>query len=80
MTKNNFHYELVFKSTQERKKIVMTSPVQMSIVNSKSKMASVIPSIYNKNDLPKPTDSRIDIITSKPKYVAAMQFGGFASD
>ena len=58
----------------------MTSPVRMSIDNSKSTMAFVIPSIYNKNNLPKPNDSSIDIITSKPDYAAAIQFGGFASD
>ena len=79
MTKNNFNYELVFKSIYN-KKIAMTSPVRMSIDNSKSTMAFVIPSIYNKNNLPKPNDSSIDIITSEPDYAAAIQFGGFASD
>ena len=52
----------------------------MSIDNSKSTMAFVNPSMYNKNNLPKPNDSSIDIITSKPEYVAATKFGGFASD
>ena len=54
MTKNNFNYELVFKSIYN-KKIAMTSTVRMSIDSKKSKIAFIIPSIYNKNNYRNPT-------------------------
>jgi hypothetical protein len=70
----------IFGGNSEKKQIAMTSPVHMSIDDTKSTMAFVLPAAYNQNNLPKPNDSSIDIMTSEPEYVAVIQFGGFANN
>ena len=70
----------IFGGNSDKKQIAMTSPVHMDISDTKSTMAFVLPSAYNQTHLPKPNDSSISIINSEPEYVAAIQFGGFASN
>lgn len=69
----------IFGGNSEKKQIAMTSPVHLEISDSISTMAFVLPSAYNKDNLPKPNEAGITIKTSEPEYVAAIQFGGFAS-
>ncbi|MFZ4545812.1 MAG: SOUL family heme-binding protein, partial [Bacteroidales bacterium] len=40
----------------------------------------VMPAGYNQANLPKPNDSGVNIKTTGEEYVAALRFGGFASD
>jgi hypothetical protein len=70
----------IFGGNSEKKQIAMTSPVHMDIGDAKSTMAFVLPSTYNKTNLPTPNDSSISIVTSEPEYVAVIQFAGFASN
>lgn len=70
----------IFGGNSEKKQIAMTTPVHMDIGDAKSTMAFVLPSTYNETNLPTPNDSSISIITSKPEYVAVIQFAGFASN
>lgn len=70
----------IFGGNNEKKQIAMTSPVRMEISENKSTMAFVLPAAYNQNNVPKPEDLGIDIITSEPEYVAVIQFGGFSSN
>jgi hypothetical protein len=70
----------IFGGNEAKQQIAMTSPVHMDINDAKSSMSFVMPSTYNKENLPKPTDSRIIIQTTTDEYVAAIKFGGFASD
>lgn len=58
----------------------MTSPVHMDFNESSSTMSFVMPSAYKKSDLPKPNDSSITIHESPDEYIAAIRFGGFASE
>ena len=58
----------------------MTSPVHMDIGDSASSMSFVMPSNYNKDNLPLPNNSDVTIKTSDEEYVAAIRFGGFASN
>jgi len=69
----------IFGGNNEKKQIAMTSPVHMNISDTGSSMAFVLPSTYNKSNLPKPNDPGISIITSEPEYVAVIQFAGFAN-
>lgn len=69
----------IFGGNSENKQIAMTSPVHMEIENTKSTMSFVLPSGFNKFNLPRPNDSTISIVTSEPEYVAVIQFSGFAS-
>jgi len=69
----------IFGGNKENKKIAMTSPVHMEISDTVSSMSFVMPTNYNKDNLPQPNNSEIKIKVSEPEYVAALQFGGFAT-
>jgi len=69
----------IFGGNKENKRIAMTSPVHMEISDTVSSMSFVMPTNYNKDNLPQPNNSEIKIKVSEPEYVAALQFGGFAT-
>ena len=70
----------IFGGNQSKKNIAMTTPVYMDINNSQSSMSFVMPSEFSKDNLPKPDNADIKIETTAKEYVAAIQFGGYASD
>ncbi len=70
----------IFGGNHEKKQISMTSPVHMDINDSNSTMGFVMPTSFSKDQLPLPNDPSIAIKTIKEEYVAAISFGGFASD
>ncbi len=70
----------IFGGNQSNKNIAMTTPVHMDINETKSSMSFVMPSNYNKNNLPIPNDTSIIIKTTNQEYVAAIRFGGYAND
>lgn len=69
----------IFGGNKEKKQIAMTSPVHMDIKDGGSTMGFVMPSNYNKDNLPLPNNSDIKIKTVPEEYVAVIRFGGFAS-
>ena len=69
----------IIGGNKENTKIAMTSPVYMEIGDSASSMSFVMPSIYNKSNLPIPNSSAVSIQTIPDEYVAAISFDGFAS-
>ena len=69
----------IFGGNSQKKQIAMTSPVHMSINDSNSTMSFVMPSGFDKENLPSPNNSEIILETSEPEYVAVIQFGGFPS-
>lgn len=70
----------IFGGNESDTKISMTSPVHMDINSTKSAMSFVMPSAYNRENLPKPDDKDVIIETTRDEYVAAIRFGGYASD
>lgn len=70
----------IFGGNAENKSIAMTSPVHMEITDSTSTMSFVMPAEYEKDKLPKPNDSNVNLSTSPEEYVAVLTFGGYASD
>ncbi len=70
----------IFGGNNANKSIPMTSPVHMDIENSKSSMSFVMPTDYNKENLPKPNDASVIINKTTEEYVAAIRFGGYADD
>jgi len=70
----------IFGDNSENKKIAMTAPVHMDISDQGSTMSFVMPSEYEFNELPRPSNSAVEIKESQPEYVAALTFGGYASD
>lgn len=69
----------IFGGNITQQKIAMTAPVYMDINDTISSMSFVMPSEYNKDNLPKPNNSEVKIVTTADEYVAAITFGGFAS-
>ncbi len=69
----------IFKGNATNTSISMTSPVHMDINDSMSSMSFVMPGKYNLQNLPKPTDGDIKLQTVPPEKIAAIRFGGFAS-
>ncbi len=70
----------IFGGNDGNESIAMTTPVHMDIQDSASTMSFVMPHSYNLDNLPKPNDSDVKIVTQPEEYVAAITFGGFASD
>ena len=70
----------IFGGNELNAKISMTSPVHMDVNDSVSTMSFVMPSSYNKTNLPKPKDSNVRIVNSEDEYVAVIRFGGYAND
>ena len=70
----------IFGGNESETKIAMTTPVQMNINDSVSEMSFVMPAEYSLDKLPKPKDAKVILHQSVDETVAALQFGGFASD
>lgn len=70
----------IFGGNEDKTQISMTSPVQMDINDTISTMSFVMPSTYNRTNLPKPNNPDVILKATPDEYVAAIQFGGFASD
>jgi len=70
----------IFGGNEDKTQISMTSPVQMDINDTVSTMSFVMPSTYNQANLPKPNNPDVILKETEDEYVAAIQFGGFASD
>jgi hypothetical protein len=70
----------IFGSNDKNTKIAMTSPVHMDINNNASSMSFVMPKGYDSSNLPQPKDPSVKIELSADEYVAAISFGGFASE
>jgi hypothetical protein len=70
----------IFGGNDQQKSISMTAPVRMEFTEKGSSMSFVMPEKYNETTLPLPKDKSIRIQKSTPYYVAAITFGGYASD
>jgi len=70
----------IFGGNADETQIAMTSPVHMNVNDTLSTMSFVMPSTFTMDNLPKPNDSAVQLSTSDEEYVAAIRFGGFASD
>lgn len=70
----------IFGGNESNSKIAMTSPVHMDINDSVSTMSFVMPSKYDEQSLPLPSDSRVKLEKSQAEYVAVLRFGGYAND
>ena len=69
----------IFGGNDKEEKIAMTSPVAMSLKDSTT-MLFLVPKKYTRDNLPVPNDSSIEFKDIPEKRVAAISFGGWASD
>lgn len=70
----------IFGSNESDTKISMTSPVHMEFSKEESSMSFVMPSSFSEENLPRPTDKAVKIEKTEDVYMAAISFGGYASD
>ncbi len=69
----------IFGGNDRKEKIAMTSPVAMSLEDSMT-MMFMVPKKFNKATLPQPDQSQIEFLEEPAKTVAAITFGGWATD
>lgn len=69
----------IFGGNEKNQKIAMTSPVAMDLDDSIT-MKFMIPNDLDLDDLPTPDNDQVKFIKESEKLVAAIQFGGWASD
>ncbi len=69
----------IFGGNNRKEKIAMTSPVAMSLEDSMT-MMFMVPKKFNKATLPQPNQSQIEFWEEPAKTVAAITFGGWATD
>ena len=70
----------IFGGNDSDTKISMTSPVHMEFGEKESSMSFVMPSSFSEENLPKPDDKNVKIERTEDTYMAAIKFGGYASD
>jgi len=70
----------IFGGNESETSIAMTAPVHMDFTGKGSSMSFVMPSSWELDKLPTPKDSGVVLENSKEEYVAAIRFGGYASD
>lgn len=68
----------IFGGNESDTKISMTSPVHMDM--NQASMSFVMPSSFSEENLPKPDDPGVKIERTDDVYVAAIRFGGYATD
>ena len=64
----------------QSEEIDMNAPVTQSENNGQMVMRFFLPSNYSKQNAPKPTDKRVQIIDLPDEYFAVISYSGFASD
>jgi len=69
----------IFGGNERKENIAMTSPVAMSLEDSMT-MMFMVPKKFTKESLPEPNQSRIEFREEPAKTVAAITFGGWATD
>jgi hypothetical protein len=69
----------IFGGNETNEKIAMTSPVAISLEDSMTVMF-MVPKNNKRESLPKPNQSQIEFREEPAKTVAAITFGGWASD
>ncbi|MEI8110041.1 MAG: heme-binding protein [Chitinophagia bacterium] len=70
----------IFGGNESNTKIAMTAPVRMQLSEKGSSMSFVMPPDMPLQQLPKPNQSGIKFENTPADYVAAIRFGGYASD
>lgn len=64
-------------SNESRQKIAMTAPVIQESASAREHLVSfVLPAGMNPDDVPLPTDSRVEMVPTPAHFAAAKRFGG----
>ena len=73
-------FDYISGANKDIQEIQMTVPVTQSDNNGQMVMRFFLPSNYSKQNAPKPTDKRVQIIDLPKEYFAVISYSGFASN
>ncbi|MDC3087975.1 heme-binding protein [Candidatus Pelagibacter sp.] len=73
-------FNYISGNNEESQEIKMTVPVTQEIKNENMTMQFYLPSKFNKDDAPKPSNSDIKILTIEGGYYAVIKYSGRSSD
>ena len=73
-------FNYISGNNEQKKEIKMTVPVTQEIKNGNMKMQFYLPSKFNKDNAPKPSNSDIKILTIEGGYYAVIGYSGRSSD
>ena len=73
-------FNYISGNNKENEEIKMTVPVTQEIKNENMTMQFYLPSKFNKDNVPKPVDSEVKILTIKGGYYAVIEYSGRSSD
>ena len=73
-------FNYISGNNEKNQEIKMTVPVTQEIKNGNMTMQFYLPSKFNKNNVPKPSNSEIKVLTIEGGYYAAIKYSGRSSD
>ena len=73
-------FNYISGNNEEKKEIKMTVPVTQEIKNGNMKMQFYLPSKFNKDNVPKPSNPEIKILNIEGGYYAVIKYSGRSSD
>ena len=73
-------FNYISGNNEQNEEIKMTVPVTQEIKNGNVTMQFYLPSKFNKDNTPKPSNSEIEILTIEGGYYAVIKYSGRSSD
>jgi|TARA_Y100000766_G_scaffold271498_1_gene270438 hypothetical protein len=73
-------FNYISGNNEKNQEIKMTVPVTQEIKNGNMTMQFYLPSKFNKDNTPKPSNSEIKVLTIEGGYYAAIKYSGRSSD
>ena len=73
-------FNYISGNNEKNQEIKMTVPVTQEIKNGNVTMQFYLPSKFNKDNAPKPSNSEIKVLTIEGGYYAAIKYSGRSSD
>tara|TARA_B100001057_G_scaffold261381_1_gene261604 strand:- start:542 stop:1090 length:549 start_codon:yes stop_codon:yes gene_type:complete len=73
-------FNYISGNNEEKKEIKMTVPVTQENKNGNMKMQFYLPSKFNKNNAPKPSNPEIKVLNIEGGYYAVIKYSGRSSD
>ena len=73
-------FNYISGNNEKKEEIKMTVPVTQEIKDGNMTMQFYLPSKFNKDNAPKPSNSEIEILTIEGGYYAAIKYSGRSSD
>ena len=73
-------FNYISGNNEQKEEIKMTVPVTQEIKNGNMTMQFYLPSKFNKDNAPKPSNEEIEILTIEGGYYAVIKYSGRSSD